>query len=127
MNVVIEYAKKASTAFKTYTKGETIDYDLCEKIYEYIQNIENLNKEEKDELDTFITNNTFHVVHLANIYINQERKKTLKKQLIRMIPISMSKSDGKIYEARGNFSSLENFNYKKPLKIKTKTYAKNVA
>ena len=106
MNNIIEYAKEAKNAFKTYINSQEIDNDLCEKIYEYIQKIESLDDTEKEELDAFINNNTFSVV--ANIYINKERKKTLKNQLIRMTPFSIAKPDSRIYKARGDLSPLIN-------------------
>lgn len=123
MNNVIDYAKEASKAFKTYiSNNQNIDINLCQKIYNYIQNIEYITKTEKKELDIFINENSFDIIHLANIYTNPERKKTLKKQLMRMIPINVSKSNKRIYEARGNISSLININNKKAIKIKRKTY-----
>lgn len=124
MNNIIDYAKQAQKAFKNYLKNNKIDYKTCEKIYNYINSIESITPEEKNELDKFINDNSFDTIHLANIYINNERKKTLKKQFIRMIPISMAKPDGKIYKANGNFTGLIHSNYQKQM-IKIKTYPKN--
>ena len=123
MNNIIDYAKQAQKAFKNYLKNNEIDYKTCEKIYNYINSIESITPEEKKELDKFINDNYFDTIHLANIYTNNERKKTLKKQFIRMIPISMAKPDGKIYKASGNFTPFINLNNKKQA-IKIKTYPK---
>lgn len=125
MNNIIEYIKNAKTAFQTYIDKDDIDYNLCKKIYDYIQNAENLNDNEKNELDEFINENTIRIINIANIYTNPENKKTLKKQFIKMMPLTIAKPDSRIYKASGNFSSLNSQNIKRPIKIKT--YPKKAA
>lgn len=125
MNNIIEYAKSAKEAFKAYVDKNEIDYELCKKMYDYIQNIKTLNTEEKEELDDFINENKVNIVHLGNIY--SFNKKTLKKQLIRMIPLTTSKPNGRIYKANGNFSAFATENIKNPIKIIKKTYPKKAA
>ncbi len=125
MNNIIEYIKNAKTAFQTYIDKDDIDYNLCKKIYDYIQNAENLNDNEKNELDEFINENTIRIINIANIYTNPENKKTLKKQFIKMMPLTIAKPDSRIYKANGNFSSLNSQNIKRPIKIKT--YPKKAA
>ncbi len=123
MNNLVEYTKEAKKAFKTYINSDESNYDLCEKIYEYIQKIENLNSDEKNELDSFINENTFSIV--ANIYTDKNRKKTLKKQLIRMTPFNLAKPDSRIYRANGDFSQFISSKNKQSIKIKT--YPKKMA
>ncbi|MBR3199030.1 MAG: hypothetical protein IKG27_03350 [Bacilli bacterium] len=126
MNNKINYIKSAKKAFETYVENPEYNYETCEKIYNFINNFDSLNDEEKKELENFITDNTYDTIYLANLYTNPINKKNLKKQLIRMIPISLSKPTGNIFEANGDFTLYTNRTIEKqPIKIKT--YPKKAA
>lgn len=126
MNTIIKKAKEANKAFKNYVANGKVDMSLCEKIFEYVQNIENLKEKEILELDKFIEDNSFDEVHLANIYLVGLSDEILKKRLIRMRPFRASKTPSNIYEARGDIEKLNNAKVDKEIKInvKRKTYVK---
>ncbi len=118
MNNKIRYLKSAKEALESYIENPDYDYKTCEKIYGYINNLEALTKEEKEQLDNFINSNLYDTTYLANIYTNPMNRKSLRKQLLRMIPINLSKSNENIYQANGDFSLYTNTK-KEPIKIKT--------
>ena len=120
MNNVLEYAKDARNAFSTYMEKSECDYSVCERIYNYIKNIELLNDSEKKDLDSFISQNTIKVVHLANVYSISD-----EKSLKRMVPINLEKPSANIYEAHGDFESL--LSKREVRTIKIKTYPKKAA
>ena len=121
MTELINLLKNAKAAYQYYiNNNEKIDFQKCEKILDYIENIEKINNIQKDELLEFINENTFETIHLANIYIDPLEKEFLNKRLTRMIPIHPSKTDGRIYKAKGNFSSLTVAKPKEEVKVKIK-------
>lgn len=103
---VINYAKKAKEAYINYISTSTYDYNLCKEISNYISNIENLTKEESEKLTTFINANTVKIKHLADIYIPQDEKYSIRRKFKRMIPMKLAKPSSRIYQAKGNFTGL---------------------
>lgn len=126
MNNLIKKAKEVNEALKNYVSSDKVDMTLCEKIFEYVQNIEKLDKEELLELDKFIEENSFDEVHLANIYLVGLSDEILKKRLNRMRPFKASKTPSNIYEARGDIERLNKTKADKEIKlnVKRKTYVK---
>ncbi|MBR2840430.1 MAG: hypothetical protein IKF01_01005 [Bacilli bacterium] len=126
MNNLIKKAKEVNEALKNYVASDDVDMTLCEKIFEYVQNIENLNEKEILELDKFIEENSFDEVHLANIYLVGLSDEILKKRLNRMRPFRASKTPSNIYEARGDIERLNKAKVDKEIKlnVKRKTYVK---
>ena len=126
MNNLIKKAKEVNEALKNYVASDDVDMTLCEKIFEYVQNIENLNEKEILELDKFIEENSFDEVHLANIYLVGLSDEILKKRLNRMRPFRASKTPSNIYEVRGDIERLNKAKVDKEIKlnVKRKTYVK---
>ena len=120
MNNIIQYAKKAGEAFKNYiSNNDNVDYEYCQRISGFVNNIENLSEEQSKELTDFINANTFDIVHLADVYTIDDSRYSLETRLKRMNPFKVSKPPYRIHEAKGkgDFSkliSIEN----EPIKVR---------
>lgn len=100
MESLVEYAKKAKRACAKYIEDNGLD-NLSNKVYAFIQNIECLDKSNRDFLDKFISD-TFSEKHLADVTYIGDGKESIFAALLRMKPIRLSQTDGRIYEARGD-------------------------
>ncbi|MBR3362461.1 MAG: hypothetical protein IKG40_00880 [Bacilli bacterium] len=105
MKNILEFAKKAKEAYINYINGP-YDPEECKRISDYINNIDNLTEEEENELTEFINANVINLEHVADIQIPEDNKKTVKSRLDRMKPMKISKTQGRIYEAKGHFEKL---------------------
>lgn len=106
MRNTIEFAKKAREAYINYISTKSFNTPVCKKISNYINNIEDLSAEEEKELIEFINTNTINTEHVADIYIPDDNKRSVKAKFKRIIPMKLSKPSGKIYKAKGNFKNL---------------------
>ena len=121
MKKTSEYLKIIKEAYNNYISNENIDINVCQRIYNYIQNIEYLSKEEQLDLDNFINENRVQEIHLANIYLDSKIKNKLEKQLKKMKPYKyVSKVNDRIYEAKGNFNEYVGQKPVKQMKVKVK-------
>lgn len=119
MESLVEYAKKVRNAYEEYIKENDLD-NLAERVYNSIQSIKSLNKSDKNFLDKFIADYTSVVRHLADVmYVGEGGEIATFTSLIRMRPIKLSKTDGRIYEARGNSFDfiLQSSNNRKSIKV----------
>ena len=103
---IIEFAKKAREAYINYISTKSFNIEICDKINNFINNIENLTIEEEKELTEFINANTINTEHVADIQIPEDNKRSVKAKFKRIIPMKLAKSSGRIYKANGNFKSL---------------------
>ena len=106
MKNTIEFAKKAREAYINYISTKSFNIEICNKISNYINNIQNLTIEEEQELIEFINTNTINIEHVADIYIPEDNKRSVKSKFKRIIPMKLSKPSGKIYKAKGDFKNL---------------------
>lgn len=106
MKDIIEFAIKAREAFINYISSKSFNIELCKRISNYINNIDSLTEEEEKELIEFINANTINTEHVADIYLPEEDKRSVKSKFRRLIPMKLSKSPARIYKATGNFRSL---------------------
>lgn len=118
MKSLVSYVKEVRSAYEKYTNDNGID-NLAEKVYESIQNIESLSGDEKAILDEFIADYGSQEKHLADVvYVNKGGEASTFKSLSRMRPIKLSKTDGRVYEARDNsFSFVLGNNKRKSIKV----------
>ena len=116
MESLVKYAKKVRKVYEKYVKNNGID-DLAEKVYNSFQNIKDLSDDDKNILDEFISNYSSFGKHLADVvYLNEEA--STFRNLSKMRPIKLSKTDGRIYEARNNsFNFVLEKSYRKPVKV----------
>lgn len=119
----LTYLKQASQALKTYNaENDIIDYELIQKIYNYITSIDSLNDDQLKELDDFIAENTISIKHLANIYLDKKKENALNRKLIKMAPIQLTKHQSKIRFIKGKETDLhEAIHQKDMVKVLCKT------
>jgi len=117
MKSLVKYAKKAKEAYEEYVKNNGLD-NLADRVYNSIQNIESLDEKEKSFLDRFIGDYSFSEVHLADVIYVGDGEKSVFASLLRMKPIKLSQTNGRIYEARENsFDFVFQNNGRKPIKV----------
>ncbi len=122
----LTYLKEISNAFRNYQDiNKELDLNLLNKIYGYTLKIDDLNEDEKIELDNFIKENQFSINHIANIFLDKEKKINLDKRLKFMCPIALASTPSVVKSLKGKTESLkEIFRKEKSIKILCKTYPK---
>ena len=124
MKTILEYAKKAREAYINYISSNNYNQEICEEISKCINNIENLTTEQSKRLNDFINANTTNVKDLADIYMPQSEKYTMRDKFKRIVPMKLSKPTSTIYKAEGR---LENFIINNgPIKIRKKVKIKPI-
>lgn len=122
----LTYLKEVSIAFRNYQDiNEKLDLNLLNKIYGYTLRIDDLTEDEKIELDNFIKENQISINHIANIFLDKEKKVNLDKRLKFMCPIALAPTPSVVKSLKGKTESLkEIFRKEKSIKILCKTYPK---
>ena len=98
----LTYLKEVSNAFRNYQDiNEELDLNLLNKIYGYSLRIDDLTEDEKIELDNFIKENQISINHIANIFLDKEKKLNLDKRLKFMCPIALAPTPSVVKSLKG--------------------------